>query len=223
MAISDNRDATIRGGPRGSALLLVLLLMLGLSAIGMVALQDVAASVERSGNYRVRTTGSMFGDASANFWIRRSAGNAGDVWTSMRQGDGCRARVEGKTTMTDREWRQLRSEMGGCALYDGAQDSFGNILDTTADETGLFTDGQGNYLSFESQKEDSTFEVIARYPFEANAPSGFSEDDYCFKMVTVASEGRLGTFSDSWDQIEQVGRGRAVFKGKIGPVPCESQ
>jgi len=197
--------------------------MLGLSALGMVALQDVAASVDRSGDYRVRTTGSMFGDASANFWIRRSAGNAGNVWTSMRQGDGCRAAIEGQTTMTDREWRELRSEMGGCALYDGSKNSFGEILETNADESGLFTDSQGNHLSFESQKEDSTFEIIARYPYEANAPSGFSEDDYCFKMVTIASEGRLGTFADGWNKIEQVGRGRAVFQGKIGPVPCESQ
>jgi len=210
--------------PEGSALILVLLLMLALSAIGMVALEDVAASIDQSGVYRVRTTAEMFGDGAANFWMRRSAGNANSVWRSMRQGDGCRSRIAGATPLTDREWRQLRSELGGCAIYDGSEDrSFGQILDPGSDETGLFTDDPGQHPSFESQKEESTFEVIARYPFEANAPSGFSEDDFCFKMVTVAAEGQLGAFPDDWDQLARVGRGRAVFKGKIGPVPCESQ
>lgn len=225
MRHANRQSLWTRTAPQGSALVLVLLLMLALSAIGMLALQNITSSIEQSGVYRVRTTSGAFGDGAANFWARRSAGNAGDVWRSMRQGDGCRDAMAGNTSMTQREWRELRSEIGGCARYDGSKNSFGQMLQTNADhESGLFTDdSKANHLSFESKKKNSTFEVIAQYPYEANPPSGFSEDDYCFKMVTVAAEGQLGELSDTWDQLEQVGRGRAVFKGKIGPVACESQ
>lgn len=211
-------------GERGSALILVLLLMLALSAIGMVALRDVARSIDQSGLYRVRTTSSMFADATTQFWISRSAGNAGEVWQSMYQGDGCRQEMAGKNaSMTDREWAKLRSEIGGCALYKSDEDAFGDILDRGSGESGLFIDDQGNNRSFESQKQNSEFRVVARYPYEGNPPAGFSEDDYCFKMVTVGGEGQLGTFPQNWTETRQVGRGRAVFKGKIGPVPCKSQ
>lgn len=209
-------------GPRGSALILVLLVLLALSAIGMVALRDIARSIDQSGLYRVRTTSSMFGDGTAQFWLRRSAGNAGTVWQSMYQGDGCRAALAGKGSMTDREWERLRSELGGCAVYKSTKaDTFGKILNTSTGETGLFIDDSGKYRSFESQKQESQFRILARYPFEGNAPEGFSGDDYCFKMVTFAAEGQLGEFPNNWTEPKQVGRGRAIFKGKIGPVPCE--
>lgn len=213
-----NESTAFRRGERGSALILVLLLMLALSAIGMVALQNVTQSIERSGMYRVRTSGTGFSDGAASFWMRHSAGKAGDVVRQMGRGNGCLKRLD----VSIQEWdADLGEKMNGCAWYTGGSDSFGDILADSTEETGLFTDGSND--SFEVRTESTSFDVVVRDPFPAKRPAGFSDDDFCFKNVTVVSEGTIGELAGTWDEPQQIGRGRTGFLGKLGPLPCDSE
>jgi hypothetical protein len=212
----DMKDRPHRSA-RGSALILVLLIMLALSAIGLVALRSISRSIQQSGMYRVRTTASVFSDAVSQFMTKRLGDKASSMMGAMDRMQQMDMETLG-TSMQKR--RQLVS--GGSPLVlrqrPGQQTNFDQVLNTrSGDESGLFTNG--TKPSFEGAEPSSGFDVIIRDPLGGIPVPGYS-DRYCFKKVTIATRADIGDFSQSWDKPRQVGLGRTVVEGLVGPVEC---
>jgi hypothetical protein len=216
------RDELGRPGERGSALILVLLILLALSAIGMVALQDVSRSVEQSGHYRVRSTASMFADSVAQFMSKRLGDKAGSIWNAMQTFQ------KNEVTDATKSFAQRSSEVtrGAYIKYTqdpGTEKDFSSLLDSQDGETGLFTGGGTGDRSFESLAEESKFSVVIRDPVDGIPVPGYS-DRFCFKKVTVGTRAQVGKFGNAtqMDQPRQVAVGQTVFEGLIGPLECGS-
>lgn len=206
----------------GSALVLVLLILLGLSAIGMVALSDVARSVQESGTFRARTTASTFSDAVSQFMAKRLGDKANTMLSAMKRFQEFDIQKAGGNISS----RQQLMDRG--AVIEMKQDpgttnrDFGKIFNTlSGDESGLFVDNSGNYRSFESREANTEFRVVIRDPVDGVPVPGYSER-YCFKKVTIAAEADVGDISSNWTEPRQVGVGRTVVEGLIGPVECGS-
>lgn len=219
--MSDTPDTIQRRAPdrrtRGSALILVLLIMLALSAIGLVALRGISRSIQQSGMYRVRTTASAFSDAVSQFMAKRLGDKASSMMGAMDRMQQMDMETLG-TSMQKR--RQLVS--GGSPLVfrqrPGEKTNFDQVLNTrSGEESGLFTNG--TKPSFEGAEPDSGFDIVIRDPLGGIPVPGYS-DRYCFKKVTIATRADIGDFSQSWDKPRQVGVGRTVVEGLVGPVEC---
>lgn len=209
---------------RGSALVIVLVVLLALSALGMVAVQAVGNSVERAGGYRVRSTATRFSSAAARFVAKRASESGGQFMAAFDKGSS--AEMDGQSFSK----RQGIASRGGYKYV--VQDSDSSLseggfeeLERSDNETGLFTDSGGgsSVHSFESRHEDSKFEVIMRNPSGSMPAPGYSQE-YCFKTVTIAANARLGPDESDWTQSEQVGTGTHSMEAMVGPIgQCGSE
>lgn len=200
---------------RGSALIVVLLVLLALTALGMVAMRTVGNSIDRSGTYRLRTAASAMSDGAARFFINAApkyAGTLNQVNRHSLRGSGLKS-----------DQRQRRASRGGIVrLEQPRTGSRAFELPDKNSETGLLTRDKNNtdYRSIEGMNPDSSFEIVVRNPSHAISKPGFS-DDFCFRKVTVASRAKLGNFSNSWDGISRVGQGRTVAEGFVPVTNCK--
>ncbi|MFB6264298.1 MAG: hypothetical protein ABEL76_11845 [Bradymonadaceae bacterium] len=207
-------------GERGSALILVMLVLLALSAVGMIGLRNVSRSVDYSGDFRIRTTAQMFSDAAGSFISQRLGDKARQIWGAMER----KQQLKLEDHLSKLGTRESLVEQG--APLKLVQDRTENEVDFStllkapkkSNETGLFSDGQ--HRSFESAVGQTRFEVVIRDPLSGIPVPGYS-DRFCFKKVTVATKAKIGELKKNWDEPRQVGVGRTLFEGMIGPVECD--
>ena len=228
------RDDNHRGGAghgggwgrRGSALILVMLVLLITSALGMVALHDVTGDVRRSGMFRVRAQAQEGSNALLGF-STQLAGDSADTYVEMmRKSSQQRSTITSSTT--SRCNIEVAKGSSGfaqlCRVYDGGalEDDLSDALNPTtmSEESGLFGDD-----SLEKGRDDEiTYRVIMRDPIDvpATGHGGDSTSRYCYKLVQVATEYNLGsrltTATPGWDSYAS--SGRHVGDALIGPFPC---
>jgi hypothetical protein len=203
---------------RGSALILTMLILLVLSAIGMVALADVGRSVKQSGVYRVRAQAQNFSEAAAEYVVRDSGERADAYWNMMERGQ--MNSLDGMAIGN----RLATSRRGAFVRLDRDRDGTGHFNDLRADtdwgETGLLTNGTKS--SFEAREGASEFSVIIRDPLDGPPAPGYS-DRYCFKKVTIASRGFVGEPDPEWTGAGMMAERRNAVETFIGPIECGSQ
>ena len=230
----DRRPPSLLGrrGERGSALILVMMILLVLSAVGMVALRDVSRTVQQAGAYRVRSQARTFSASAAEYATKRSGDDAKGFWQMMTKshvndlselGSGDRmgtARMGAFVKLTQRPGDSTTKETGFPEL------------NTTTDETGLFYNSANSAaVSFETKENQSaaddtekntSFTVVLRDPIDGIPAPGYSSN-YCFKKVTVASRARVGQTDPEWEGSNMVAETRTVSEALIGPIECGSQ
>jgi hypothetical protein len=204
---------------QGSALILTMLILLVLTAVGMVALRDVARTVQQSGVYRVRTQSETFTEAVSEFISKRAGDNAEGYWKKMESDfDGQMGGLSG----TD---RLARNDMG--AMMQLSQDTADTgplgVLGASTEETGLFYEDSVGKASFEQAPNEGTqnFRVILRDPMDGIPVPGYS-DKYCFKKVTIATESTVGQADPEWTRANMVATSQSGAEVLIGPMDCGS-
>ncbi|MFW5966801.1 MAG: hypothetical protein ACOCV2_04740 [Persicimonas sp.] len=214
----------VEGHPTGSALILALLIMLVLSAIGMLALHDVAASNKQSGVYRMRTQAQNMADGAAEFVGQESGANADEYWALMqKQHEGQIENLSDQDNM-EMDSRMQETVRGSYVRLnqradDGYQGHFADYFLPSEDETGLL--GGSGSRSFESREDYSEFGLVLRDPIEGPSVPGYDEK-FCFKKVTLATRGHLSQ-EPNGDEMVSMAERRNGVEAYIGPIDCGSR
>ena len=225
----------MRRQPRGSALILVVLLTLILSATAIVALRDVARTVHHSAVYRTRTQAQLTSSAAAQLYARRAGDNAHSMVDAMQKSvygkEGSDENVLGgagsvDTTSVSFTQRRKILEVTGGHIEVQAEDLGGQLLphqasgyDGTAahPESGLFRSSSSE-RTFES-RYPAQWRVIVRDLLDGFPAVGYSSH-YCFKKATVAAEARVGEPDPDWSVSNNVAVSRTGVETLLGPVEC---
>ncbi|MGM0557982.1 MAG: hypothetical protein ACQEVA_16470 [Myxococcota bacterium] len=205
------------GGQQGSALILTMLILLVLTAIGMVALKDVARTVQQSGVYRVRTQSDTFTEAASEFVSKRAGDNAEGYWNKME------TELEGGmrgATVANQDANSDRGAMMMLTQNDGATGDL-SVLGSSTTETGLFYEETQGKASFEQAANEDThdFRVILRDPMDGIPVPGYSSE-FCFKKVTIATESTVGQADPEWSRANMVANSQSGGEVLIGPIDC---
>lgn len=214
---------------RGSALVLVLLILLALSAIGMIALKDVTRSLDQSGQFRARSNAQALADAATRFMGTRFGNNPKRILQAMEQAqdlerEGSISRSSGSYTGGSATQIERRGKILQLEQKPGETTDFDDVLSSSTsgelEETGLFYDGTNP--SFESKEGGAQFEVIVRDTL-SGFPAPGSGDEYCLTRVVIAARGSVGPQNNNWTQPRQTGVGTGIFEAMVGPtdVGCE--
>lgn len=196
---------------RGSALIVVLLVLLALTALGMVAMRTVGQSLDRSGTYRLRASADDFSDAAARFFVNDAPRYASSL-TQVSQ-HAMRGQSYSNRNKLAARGGYIRLTQKRSGERDFSKLPSGNS------ESGLLTDGQSSRRSLESMNPDSNFEIIIRNPSHSISMPGYSED-FCFQKVTIASQAQLGDTTGGWDHVSRVGKGRTTAEGFVPLSDC---
>ncbi len=219
---------------KGSALLLVLMISLVLSAFGLVAMRDIALGVHQSASFRVRTQASAVSDAAASAFSMR-AGNQANAYvyavkaTSKRDGGfGGTDPLKYNYTGPASEFQGELASHGGFIVFrnDDLSSSQGLIPNqftgggSQKSESGLFRAPATTTepSSFEVQNE-TEFLVVLRDLKDGIPAPGFSEG-YCFKKATVASKASVGTLPTVITEPATFAVGTHTNDILIGPIEC---
>lgn len=221
---------------KGSALILVLLISLVLSAFGIVALRDIAIGTQQSAGFRVRTQANQISNAGVDAFSMRTGNKANHYLSILSGGAYGEDGTTGTTgifggnlsaaTLTSSE-REAYATHGGFVFFDDAS------INTSAaglqllpgataaaapyeNETGLFT--TPGFNSFEA-RDPTEWRVILRNVSAGFPAPGYS-DRYCFRRGTVAASAQVGTHDPNWDQPTNVGLGIHATEVFLGPIPC---
>lgn len=154
---------------QGAALLVALLLLLAMTAIGIVAIESTVQGMRNAGNYRVRRQAQMSSGGALGYVSNRIGNKAQVYWKNMEA--------------QEREKRGLVGQnVGGYMVVEpGTYDEFKNNV---PGETGLFL-SEGGRASHESAYAFSDFRVIVRDPIEG--PPSVADNVFCYKKVLFAS------------------------------------
>lgn len=228
------------GKETGSALILVLLISLVLSAFGIVALRDIAVGTQQSASFRTRTQAGMMSDSAVSAMAMRTGNKAEHYLSLVDRGS---FGTEGATS-TDAIYgvtgsgsgalgadRQAYATHGGFVVFQhdafdsgGAGDLLPGQGGATAayeNESGLFTSGghaTDGFNSFESRDETS-WQVILRNVSAGFPAPGYS-NRYCFRRATLGASSQVGQISPTWNEPANVGRGIHAREIFLGPIPC---
>lgn len=211
--------------PRGSALVLTMLVLLVLTALGMTAMHSVGRSLNQSGAYRVRTQAEGLTNAALVYTSYDVGKKAKDYWRRM----------------TDDQAHGLK-DLGSAERLAKAQRGYYLVLtqDPTvtqrpfaalnaSGETGLLAAGGAGgtaIKSFERKFESSggvagtQFSVVIRDPIEGPTAPSYGQEGMCFKKVTIASRSLVGNPLAGWEGAGMVASRRAASEAYIGPVAC---
>lgn len=212
---------------RGSALILTILILLVLSGLGMVALRNVASSVQQSGAYRVRAQADTFSEAAVDYASIYAGNSAERLYEDMQLAQAGRINDPDNDTSTNKTATAgVRASMGRVGPHlvlhqrPGEKIQFGD-LDTKSDTvTGLVSGGSAN--SFEHVEKGAEFSVVFRNPIDGPAIPGY--DSECrYKKVTIASRGRVGKPDKKWEGANMFGEKRHGIEVFIGPINCGQQ
>ena len=215
------------GNRRGSALILVLLLSLILSATAIVALRDVARSVQNSAVFRTRVQAQQTSNAVVQVYTARTGNKADAVITAIeesmygKEGTGATDPTgvfggghDTTSSLSFEERRRAQAVMGGHVEFTNTE--LAALLGTPpAGETGMFTDSAGSARSFESRRQ-SQWRVIVRDLMEGPKAEGYSQE-YCFKKAVVGAEALIGQPDDDWTGPNNVALTRHTQDALIGP------
>lgn len=211
---------------RGSAVIMAMLIMLVLSAMGVIAMRSVTESVWQSGNHRTRNQAMLFADAVANLAAVRAGNNANAYIGMLREStsrDLTAARALGAAG-TGLAQSSLRR--GGFQIFSptGSKPNEASLQSLFEGNAGMFTNDKATRGSFESDVAMPTdFRFIVRDPIDGPPAPGYSSR-YCFKKVSIASEVRIGKddAGQKWDSRSNRASSRNLLEALIGPVDCGS-
>ncbi len=195
---------------RGAALIVAILVMLVLSAMGMVALKASMESTWTSASHRMASQASSFSDATVQYGMLRSGRSASSVYELIRR----RAEFD-MGQAGDDEAAELRR--GGYVIYVTGEAEDGQVSLDDFLYSGRLLETE-DLQGMESEL-DVTYRFIVRDPIVGPPAPGFGEN-YCFNRVTIASEAIAGTGEG---RRQQRSMGRHATEAFIGPVECGTQ
>lgn len=190
---------------RGAALIVAILVMLVLSALGMVALKSASDGNWLAGTYRVQSQSNSYSDAVVQYGLMRSGQRADSLDQMLKE----RARVdliEGAGTISD-------VRRGGYQIFSPEEDP-GDGKVTLYSELGA----EGLVATPEL---DVAYNYIVRDPMPGPPAPGY-DDRYCFLAVSIGSEAIMGrgTAAEERQRRRLRSMGRHVTDTFIGPVEC---
>lgn len=209
--------------PRGSALILTMLVLLVLTGLGMTAMHSAGRSLKQSGAYRVRAQASGLANAAVLYTSHQAGKHAQNYWSEMNREQNSAYALPTSGSRIEKARRgaylQLTQEPSGSDAIRSFKD-----IDIPG-ESGLLAGGSESGLlinSFESDARGSgvsQFSSVIRDPIDGPAAPGAGESS-CYKRVTVASRAMLGDPSDRQNSAGMLGNKRAVIETYIGPIDC---
>ncbi|GEM_PF-3005825 len=222
---------------KGSALLLVLMITLVLSAFGLVAMRDIARGVHQSASFRVRTQAATISDTATSAFSMRAGNQASGYLYAMKATTN---RKNGSSTSfggndpslynySGPYFQETLASHGGFIVFrhdelaTGTSGLLSNPFGATSQqkgESGLFRGpaSLSDAASFEVQNK-TQFEVILR-DIKAGIPApGFSER-YCFKKGVVAARSRVGEVPATLGEPARLAVGIHSNDILLGPVEC---
>ncbi len=225
---------------KGSALILVLMVSLVLSAFGLVAMRDIALGVHQSASFRVRTQAAAISDGASSAFAIRAGNQANGYVRAIKASSNRSAMGEaifGGNDMskynfsgTAVQFQEALASHGGFIVFQNEDLATAKGLvphpfdpsttDKQKGESGLFRgpDTLADPSSFEVQKE-TEFLVVLRDLKDGIPAPGFSER-YCFKKATVASRASVGAIPTSFDQPATYAVGTHANEFLMGPIEC---
>lgn len=207
---------------RGAALVVAILVMLVLSALGLVAMKSANESNWLAATHRIGAQASSFSDSVTQYAILRSGLRAASLHALLRR----RANTD------------LHAELDvgaegaadpGAVLRRGGYQLFTPEADATGGAVSLYDElGQGRLLTGSSIKgvEDDemlkpSFQYVVRDPIQGPRAPGYG-DQFCFTRVTIAAEATFahgdGEHRRSRRRLRSMRRHAA--DAFIGPVEC---
>lgn len=237
-----HRRVTMRS-ERGSALILVVLLTLILSATAIVALRNVARTAQGSSVYRTAAQSDGTSDSADRLFLEYAGGRAGLLVHAMQEaaygeeslggndtggvyggGEETGYDLDGGGTSLGERRRQLAIrgvdlEFEPRDLADDCSGACTALLPNWVDggESGLFA-FNGTSESFETRRK-ADWRVRIRDLSDGFPAPGYS-DEYCFKTALVASEARVGEPDPTWTRANNVATSRHAISAALGPVEC---
>lgn len=208
--------------PRGSALILTLLVLLVLTGLGMTATHSVGRSLNQSGAYRVRAQASGLANAAVLYTSSQAGKHAQKYWREMNNEQN-KGYLASSATRIEQSRRGAYLKLVQQPSGSGGVRAFTDI--DIPGETGLLAAGSTGSLSIGSFESDSRgsdqsqFISVVRDPMDGPAAPGAGESS-CYKRVTVASQAMLGDPSTSVTGGGNLGNRRAVVETYIGPIDC---
>jgi Tfp pilus assembly protein PilX len=214
-----------RRSDRGSALILVILLTLILSAFAIVALRNVSRSVQQTALFQTRAQAQSTSSSAVNLYTQRAGDKASTIVyaiksQSLSAAGGQQGVYGGSANAAE---RLATATAGGHLRVD--DDFLVNLIpQATAvtsngkEQTGLFTNSAGSRRTFEDSRS-SKFEVIVRDLVDGIPAPGYS-GRYCFKKALIASDARVGERDDDWSSANNVAYARHGKEVLLGPIEC---
>lgn len=227
----------LRRHQTGSALILVLLISLVLSAFGIVALRDIAIGTHQSAAFRVRTQAGQLSNAASTAFAMR-AGNKAEEYLDLVKKSSYRtesgASMDGMYGVDTNAGGGLLDQRKAYATHGGFIVFTPELFNTASagdffpgrdaggavqsNETGLFRPNISGIRSFEA-RDPTEWEVVMRNVSEGFPAPGYS-DRFCFRRATIAANAKVGEHLDNWNEPTNVGLGIHANEVFLGPVPC---
>lgn len=212
---------------RGSALVVVILVTLLLSALSIVAMRNVARSAQQASVFHTRNQSQNSSSAAVNLYAARAGDNAAQIVKGIKEkGFGQAGGTSNVFSGTANEADRLATATAGGYLKRSDDDLVGllpestSLTSTSREQTGLFTNSALNNRSFEDGRS-GRFEVIVRDLVDGIPAVGFGEQ-FCFKKAFIASESRVGISTDDFGGINNVAYSRHGKEVLMGPIDCGS-
>jgi hypothetical protein len=192
---------TRRPSERGSALLLALLVIIALTAMGLVGMKHTSFSIRQAGNAKYSKQAYYTSEAGMMAAMQRVGRNGEVYW---------------KLIKATRE-ANLQDGVTSAPAYSFTDGEF-------VTNGRLFHGGEEGFE--EQQNTISHFEVIFTRPKEGPRPAGYSQQ-FCFKRFTFESRGWVGEAPplNSGDvkrnQVVEYGEARHIGHALVGPMLCD--
>lgn len=210
---------------RGSALVLVVLLSLVLSALAIVAMRNVARSARQASVFHTRAQSQNTSSSAVNLYSQRAGDKAAGIVTAIKskafgESGGMAGTYGASANEAD---RLATATAGGFLLLTDDEltkvlPQAANLTSTSKEQTGLFTNSAGSNRTFEDERS-SSFQVIVRDLVDG-IPAPRYSGGYCFKKAFIATESRVGETNDDWDAIANVAYSRHGKEVLLGPIEC---
>jgi hypothetical protein len=185
-------------------LIIAILVMLVLSALGMVALRSANESNWLSGTYRVQSQSNSYSDAVVQYGLMRS-GQRADSLDQLLTNRSDIDLLGGGTTSNVRR--------GGYQIFSPKADPADGVVTLHPDL------GDGGLIA--TPELEVEYSYIVRDPMPGPPAPGY-DDRYCFLGVSIGSEAIMGRGSEAEEMQRRRLRsmGRHVSDSFIGPVEC---
>ena len=201
-----------RKAERGAALIIALLVMLVLSALGLVALRATSEGAWVAASHRMNSQSAAFSDSVVQFGTERTGFRAQSVYSLMQQRVNREMRLSGDDSVD-----ALRR--GGYVVYVA-----GDPEDGQASLEGELPGGRllevGELRGLETELA-VRYRYIVRDPLVGPPAPGFGEN-FCFNRVTVASE-TVVAVGDGGTRRGRMSMSRHASEAFVGPIECGTQ
>ena len=215
---------------RGAALVVAILVMLVLSALGMVAVKAAIDGNWQSGSYRVKAQATSFSDSVNQLGLARAGTRADTVYDMMRRQANWES---GQTSVIDDGGTEIVEQIGAAAFRRGGYQIWVPQEDPGDGKASLYALLGGNERFLEDgairgvesiERMGVDYRYIVRDPILGPPSPGFG-DEYCFVRVTVASEAGIGRGVEEEERVLRRMRGvaRNSADAFIGPIACGAQ